>query len=141
MIELPEVAFDLQQLIDEVLRVTYQPCVWQRPWQGPCVWLSIIFPCSSTYTSNILAEISGQGPMCCALRWRRSLHEERGCLMKGVQHVLFLHHCWVPDVFLSLCCSTCIRLICLPVLAQEGPLSVGIAADDFATAAKAEFPK
>jgi len=29
----------------------------------------------------------------------------------------------------------------LPVLAQEGPLSVGIVADDFATAAKAEFPK
>lgn len=64
-----------------------------------------------------------------------------GCLMKGVQHVLFLYHCWVPDVFFSLCCSTCIRLIWLPVLAQEGPLSVGIVADDFATAAKAEFPK
>ena len=48
----------------------------------------------------------------------------------------------MPDVFFSLCCSTCLRLIWLPpVLAQEGPLSVGIAADDFATAAKAEFPK
>lgn len=40
--------------------------------------LSIISPCSSTYTSNISAEISGEGPMCCALRWRRSLHEQRG---------------------------------------------------------------
>ena len=142
MIELPEVAFDLQQLIDEVLRVTYQPCVWQRPWQGPCWDIEHHFSMFIHLHLKYLSwNFRGRPDVLCSSLEAEPARTTGGCLMKGVEYVLFLYHCWVPDVFLSLCCSTCLRLIWLPVLAQEGPLSVGIAADDFATAAKAEFPK